>query len=64
MANAHKKITITIPNELDRLLDALVKESKKTAKPITKSSLITCSVYEYLANAQKELKAEDKGGIN
>lgn len=60
MAKSHKKITISIPIELDRVIEALVNESKSTSKPITKSQLITCSVYEYLHNAEQELNSQKK----
>lgn len=59
MAKTHKKITITIPIELDRLIDSLVEESKKTAKPISKSSLIVVSVYDYLSQAKAILDSQN-----
>lgn len=40
MAKNHKRITISIPYELDRLIDTLVSESKKTSRPFSKSGFI------------------------
>lgn len=40
MANNYKKITISIPKELDSLIDTLVSESKKTSNPFSKSGFI------------------------
>ena len=53
----HTKITISVPKELDRLIERIVKESKDTPKPMTKSSLFVVAVYEYLREATKILKA-------
>ena len=58
MAKSHKKITITLPIELDATMSALVKASKETSNPITKSSLIVVAVCEYLAQANAILKAQ------
>ena len=51
----HKKITISIPLELDKVLDMLVKASKDTPKPVTKSSVFVVACYDYLNEAYKEL---------
>ena len=48
MAKNDKTITISIPKELDKLIDTLVKESKGTAKPLTKSNFIAVACYDYL----------------
>lgn len=48
MAVNTNKICISIPKELDRLIDSLVAESKKTAKPLTKSNFIAVALYDYL----------------
>ena len=53
-----KPITITIPNELDSLIDRLVKTSKGTPKPITKSQFIVVACYEYLENSLKILDSQ------
>ena len=60
MAKNHKKVSISLPRELDNLLDSVVKESKKTAKPLTKSQLIAVAVYEYLENSLKVLENQKK----
>lgn len=51
MAKTYKVITISIPKELDKVIDALIKESKHTAKPLTKSKFIAVCIYEYLENS-------------
>lgn len=53
----HIKVTITLPKELNSIVEQLVTESKKTPKPITKSSLIAVALWEYLHEANKMLKA-------
>ena len=60
MAELHKKITITIPKELDIVLNALIKESKNTARPLNKSKLFVVAMYDYLATANEILKAKNK----
>ena len=47
MALNYDKISISIPKEINRLIDSLVSESKKTAKPITKSQFIAVACYDY-----------------
>ena len=59
MAISHKKITITLPIELDRVMDEIVKASRETPQPITKSKLIVVSVSEYLAQANQLLKSQN-----
>ena len=46
MSRNNKVITITLPKELDSLIDRLVKESKHTAKPISKSRFIAVACNE------------------
>lgn len=58
MAKSFKKITISIPIELDKVVSALVEESKRTTKPISKSELFVVATYEYLHNANEQLKAK------
>ena len=61
--NAHKKITISIPMELDILIETLIKESKKTPKPLTKSSLFVTAIYTYLEESMSLLeRLNSKGG--
>ena len=65
MPKSHVKITISIPEELDKVIDSLVAESKKTTKPMSKSGFIAVCVYEYLDNSLKILdsqKKPEKGG--
>ena len=52
MAENFKKITISIPVELDKVISALVEESKKTPNPINKSQLFAVSAVAYLASAK------------
>ena len=59
MAISHKKITITLPIELDRVMDEIVKASRETPQPITKSKLIVVSVSEYLSQANQLLKSQN-----
>ena len=54
-----KAITITIPRELDSLIDRLVKESKTTPKPISKSQFIAVACYDYLERSIKILEAQN-----
>lgn len=66
MANNHNKISISIPKELDKLIDSLVSESKKTARPFTKSNFIAVACYDYLErsinilDSQKTPEKEEK----
>lgn len=65
MAVNYDKISITLPKELNRLIDSLVEESKKTAKPITKSQFIAVACYDYLErsiNVLERQKQPEKGG--
>ena len=48
MARNHKTITISLPKELDSLIDRLVNESKSTAKPFTKSNFIALACYDFI----------------
>ena len=59
MANTFKKISISIPMELDNLIDRIVKESKDTPQPLTKSGLIAVAIYEYLDSSLKYLKPKN-----
>lgn len=65
MATNRKKITITIPKELDKIIDTLVEESKETAEPLSKSGFIADSVMYFLHNclnildSQKHQKKEE-----
>ena len=52
------KICISIPKELDRLIDNLVVESKKTAKPFTKSNFIAVALYDYIERSINMLEAK------
>lgn len=60
MAQNHNKISISIPKELDKLIDSLVRESKKTAKPITKSNFIAVACYDYLERSLNYLEGQKK----
>ena len=60
----HVHITISIPRELDKLINALVAESKNTANPLSKSKLFSVSAYEYLARTLNTLDSQDKKGEN
>jgi len=60
----HVHITISIPKELDKLINTLVAESKNTANPLSKSKLFAVSAYEYLANSLKILDSQDTKEIN
>lgn len=60
MPKTHVKITISIPEELDKVIDSLVAESKKTTKPMSKSGFIAVCVYEYLDNSLKILDSQKK----
>lgn len=65
MSRNNKVITITLPRELDSLIDRLVKESKNTAKPISKSGFIAVACNEYLSICMKILEGQkkpEKGG--
>ena len=65
MSRKNKVITITLPEELNSLIDRLVKESKSTTKPISKSGFIAVACNEYLANCWKILESQkkpEKGG--
>ena len=65
MSRNHKTITITIPKELDSLIDRLAKESKNTTKPFTKSGFIALACEEYIGICMKILesrKKPEKGG--
>lgn len=55
MPRTHRKITISIPVELDSLIDTLVKESKKSARPMNKSNFIATMCYSYLEETIKLL---------
>ena len=55
-----KAITITIPKELDSLIDRLVKTSKSSPKPITKSQFIAVACYDYLERSINILEAKNK----
>lgn len=58
MAINTKKISISIPKELDRLIDSLVGESKKTARPFTKSNFIATACYDYLERSINVLESQ------
>ena len=58
MAKSCKKITISIPIELDKLIDTLVSESKKTARPFSKSEFITNACRDFLENSLKILESQ------
>lgn len=67
MAINHKKTTITLPIELETIIDALVEQSKGTSDPVTKSGFVaTCiryylnQCYMILDNSKKIQKKEDK----
>ena len=54
----HVKITISIPKELDKLINSLVAESKNTANPLSKSKLFSVSAYEYIRESLKILDSQ------
>ena len=58
MAINMKKISISIPKELDILIDSLVSDSKKTAKPFTKSNFIAVACYDYLEKSINILESQ------
>lgn len=65
MGTNYKKITISIPTELDRLIDTLVSESKKTSRPFSKSGFIVnaCRILiEDSLNVLDSQKTPEKGG--
>ena len=63
MATNYKKITISIPTELDRLIDSLVSESKKTSNPFSKSGFIVNACRAFLEDSLKILDSQrTKGG--
>ena len=55
MANNYKKITISIPKELDSLIDTLVSESKKTSNPFSKSGFIVNACQDLIERSLKIL---------
>lgn len=55
----HKQISITLPVELDYLLETLVKKSQKTSMPFTKSNLIAVAIDEYLGKHIEILEAHE-----
>lgn len=54
----HVKIMISIPRELNFVVNALVEESKNTAKPMTKSRFISVALYDYLERSLKILESK------
>ena len=65
MARNHKRITISIPKELDSLIDTLVSESKKTNNPFSKSGFIVNACRMLIENSLKILdsqKTPEEGG--
>lgn len=56
----HKKITISVPIELDNIIEQLVEASKTTEKPISKSQLFVVAVHEYL-RVMTKVSAQRKG---
>lgn len=63
MATNYKKITISIPKELDSLIDALVSESKKTSNPFSKSGFIVNACRGFLEDSLNILESQKtKGG--
>ena len=65
MATNYKKITISIPIELDRLLDKVIEHSKKTESPLTKSGIVSDLLTEFVRNCLAILDSQkhpDKGG--
>ena len=60
MARNFKRITISIPTELDKLIDRLVLESKSTARPITKSNFIAVACYDYFERSINVLESLNK----
>ena len=57
MAINYDKVCITLPKEVNRLIDSLVGESKKTANPITKSQFIAVACYDYLERSINVLES-------
>lgn len=63
MATNYKKIMISIPIELDKLVNTLVKESKNTSQPLTKSGFISSCIYDTLERSINILERQNaKGG--
>lgn len=65
MPRSTRVITITIPRELDELINRLVQESKNTPQPISKSGFIATACYELLRVDMEILasqKKPEKGG--
>lgn len=63
MATNYKKITISIPKELNSLIDTLVSESKKTNNPFSKSGFIVNACRAFLEDSLKILESQKtKGG--
>ena len=60
MSRNNKVITITLPRELDSVIDRLVKESKNTSTPISKSGFIAVACNEYLTTCMKILESQNK----
>jgi metal-responsive CopG/Arc/MetJ family transcriptional regulator len=63
MGQNHKRITISIPIELDRLIDSLVSESKKTSKPFSKSGFVVNACRALIEDSLNKLDSlKVKGG--
>ena len=60
MSLNYDKVCISLPKEINRLIDSLVSESKKTANPISKSKFIAVACYDYLERSINKLEAEKK----
>ena len=57
MGKKYKRITISIPIELDKLLSHLVEESKKSRKPLTKSGVICAATDDFIQESIKILES-------
>lgn len=63
MPQSHKKITISIPIELDKLIDTLVSESKNTDKPFSKSGFVVNACRALIEDSLNRLDSlKVKGG--
>lgn len=60
MPKNHVTIAISIPVELNKIIDSLVEESKKTTQPLNKSQFITTMCHNYLIEGMKILESQKK----
>ena len=60
MPKNHVTIAISIPVELNKIIDSLVEESKKTTQPLNKSQFITTMCHTYLLEEMRILDSQKK----